>query len=47
MHTMICSAKAPTELRRVKKFSFDLDADKVSLKVGVFLQMQELHSIIM
>jgi hypothetical protein len=42
VYTMICSAKAPTELRRVENF----DADGGELRVGVYFQMLDLYSII-
>lgn len=45
--TMICSAKAPTELRRVKDFNFNPKVDQNILDVGIFFQMQELHALIM
>jgi hypothetical protein len=38
--TMICSSKAPTELRRVKDFNFNPKEDPNILDVGIFLQMQ-------
>lgn len=44
VYTLICSAKAPTELRRVKDFSFDPKVDPDILDVGIFFQMQELHA---
>jgi len=47
MHTMICSAKAPTELRRVRNFDLSMNLDPDALKVGVFFKMQELHAMIM
>jgi hypothetical protein len=47
LFTMIGSAKAPTELRRVRNFDLSMNPDPDALKVGVFFKMQELHAMIL
>jgi hypothetical protein len=44
---MICSAKAPTELRRVRDFDLRMNEGSDCLNVGIFFQMQELHAMIL
>lgn len=44
---MVCSAKAPTELRRVRNFDLSMNKDPEALRVGVFFKMEEMYAVIL
>ena len=46
MNTLICSSKAPTELRRLSNYSLDKNRKK-EINIGIKIKMNHTHSEIL
>jgi 2-phosphoglycerate kinase len=46
MNTLICSSKAPTELRRLPNYSLDKNKKK-EINIGIKIKMNHTHSEIL